>query len=129
MLAEYFFDIGAEIKRYSDEDRNLYQFRRPVPFCRQFRFDCDNPKLSFDGDHVVLDISKPYRDPARYPIDFFVVVDGALHIVPVEALKEGRIAGGELPKWRARLADGDRLPAEFRGRFGRQEGAVNQPMT
>ena len=116
LLAEYFFDIGAEIRRYSDEGRNLYQFRRAKPFSRHFRFDCDNAKFAFDGDQVVFDIGPLYRDTARHPIDFFVVIDAALHIVPVEALSEGRIARAELAKWRARLSDGERLPAEFRAR-------------
>ena len=129
LLAEYFLDIGAEIKRYSDEGRNLYQFRRVRPFSRHFRFDCDNPKFAFDGDHAVFDIGPLYRDAARYPIDLFVVIGAALHIVPVEALSEGRIARADLGKWRARLSDGERLPAEFRARFAREAIAVNQPMT
>ena len=129
MLAEYFFDIIAEIRRFADEDRVLFQFRRLRAFCRHFRFDCDNPKMKIDDEGIVIEIDALYRDKARYPIDFFFVLDGALHIVPVEALNEGRLATAEFAKWRARLSDGEKLPAEFGVRFGRHQDVVGQPMT
>ena len=129
LFAEMFCDLVAEIKRFSDEDRILYQFRRRPPFNRHFRFDCDNPKASFDGDHVRFEIGERYRDPARYAIDFYVVLDDVLHIIPVEALKEGKIARAELPKWEARTPDALSLPASFRTRFAREKIVVGQPMT
>ena len=49
MLVRYFADIVAEIKRFGDEDCNLYQFRPKYAFNRHFRFDCDNPKTQTDG--------------------------------------------------------------------------------
>jgi hypothetical protein len=128
LLNEYFEDIVGEIKRYSDEGRSLYQFRRAKPFCRHFRLDCDNPKWSLQGERVVIEIGPRFRDPARCPIDFFLVFDDVLHIVPVEALVEGGIARAELTKWRARLGDGQALPAEFRARFSHPQAAINQPM-
>jgi hypothetical protein len=129
MLAEMFADLVAEVKRFSDEDRILYQFRRKGAFNRHFRFDCDNPKAAFDGDHVEFEIGERYRDPARHAIDFFVVLEDFLHIVPVEALKDGRIARADLPKWRARTEDHQSLPAAFRTRFAREKIVVGQPMT
>lgn len=129
MLNEYFFDVTGEIRRFADEDRVLYQFRRPRPFGRHFRFDCDNPKLKQDDDGVTIEIAPLYRDKARFPIDFFFVLDHALHIAPVEALNEGRIRRADLDKWRARLGEGEKLPAEFAIRFGRHQDVVGQPMT
>jgi hypothetical protein len=124
-----FCDLVAEIKRFSDEDRILYQFRRRPPFNRHFRFDCDNPKVNYEADYVEFEIGERYRDPARYAIDFYVVLDDVLHIVPVEALKDGRIARAELPKWEARTPDAVSLPASFRTRFAREKIVVGQPMT
>lgn len=129
VLAEYFFDVVAEIKRFADEDRILFQFRRPAPFNRHFRFDCDNPKLEVAGGVMRFEIPAPHRDPARYPIDFFVVHDGALHIVPVEATKDGALALSELARWRAQAPDALSLPAGFRARFAREVMVVGQPMT
>jgi len=128
MLAEFFFDIVAEIKRFSDEDRILYQFRRSAPFNRHFRFDCDNPKIAFESDRLIFEMGERYRDPGRYPIDFFAVLDDVLHIVPVEALVDGSIARDELQRWRARSLDGFSLPASFRTRFAREKIVVGQPM-
>jgi hypothetical protein len=129
MFAEMFFDLSGEIRRYADEGRTLYQFRRHGDFNRHFRFDCDNPKATFDGDHVEIEIGAPYRDSARYAIDFYATLDAVLHIIPVEALKGGKIARAELPKWEVRTPDAQSLPAAFRTRFGRLKPAINQPMT
>lgn len=129
MLAEYFFDVVAEIKRFADEDRILYQFRRPSPFNRHFRFDCDNPKSAIADGVLAFEIPPAHGDPARYPIDFFLVHEQALHIVPVEATREGRIALDALPRWRARVPDDLSLPASFRPRFAREVMVVGQPMT
>lgn len=129
MLAQYFYDIIAEMRAFSDEGRAPYQFRRTFAFNRHFRFDCDNPRTRQDDTALAIEIGAPYRDAARYPIDFFLLHGDALHIVPVEALSEGRLPLAELPRWRARLADGVTLPAAFRARFGHEAAAVNQPMT
>ena len=129
MLAEFFVDLVAEIKRFSDEDRILYQFRRRAPFNRHFRFDCDNPKANYDSEFVAFEIGERYRDPARTPIDFFAVLDDVFHIIPVEALKDGRIDCRDLPKWRARGIENLCLPASFRTRFAREKIVVGQPMT
>jgi hypothetical protein len=129
MLSEFFFDTVAEIKRFSDEDRILYQFRRSSPFNRHFRFDCDNPKITLEGEWVRFEIGERYRDATRYPIDFYLALDDGLHIVPVEALQNGAIVRDELPKWRARTSDGSSLPASFRTRFAREKIIVGQPMT
>ena len=129
MLAEYFFDIVAEIKRFADEDRVLYQFQRKHPFNRYFRFDCDNPKTRIGGDAMEIETGPGYRETARYPIDFFIVHGDALHIVPVEALSEGKLPLAQLGRWRARMPDGATLPASFRWRFSRETVVIGQPMT
>jgi hypothetical protein len=129
MLAEYFFDIAGEIKRFADEDRVLYQFQRKQPFNRHFRFDCDNPKTRSEGDALEVQTGPAYRDAALHPIDFFIVHADALHIVPAEALNAGRLPLAQLERWRARTPDGTALPASFRWRFSRETMVVGQPMT
>ncbi len=129
MLSQYFFDISGELKRYFDEDRVLYQFRRTSRFNRHARFDCDNPKTEVEGEFLRVEISPLYRDATLYPIDFFIVFRDVLHIIPVEALTDGALPFADLDKWRARTPDGITLPASFRQRFGRETAAINQPMT
>lgn len=129
MLVQYFSDIVGEIRRFADEDRVLYQFRRIFQFSRHFRFDCDNPRFTLDGERCRFDLGERYGSATCYPIDFFVVIDDALHIIPVEALDDFALPLVELPRWRARLADGRTLPAHFRFRFGREAVVVGQPMT
>nr|WP_294519074.1 hypothetical protein [uncultured Rhodopila sp.] len=129
MLSQYFFDITGELKRFFDEDRVLYQFRRTGRFNRHARFDCDNPKTEIEGDFLQIEISPLYRDATLYPIDFFVVHRDVLYIIPVEALTDSALPLAELDKWRARTPDGITLPASFRQRFGREVAAINQPMT
>jgi hypothetical protein len=129
MLAEYFGDIVGEIKRFADEDRILYQFRKRYAFNRHFRLECDNPRTEIASDRLMFEIGDRIREPARYPIDFFVVHDDLLHIVPVETLKDGGMPLDVLPAWRARTPDGLSLPYEFRSRFARERIVVGQPMT
>ena len=129
MLTQYYFDIVAEIRRFHDEDRILYQFRRKFIFNRHFRFDCDNPKTQFDEDALVIEIGAAHENPALYPIDFYVEVGNSLHIIPVEALVKCRLPLGDLAKWRVRGAGANTLPADFRLRFGREVMVVGQPMT
>ncbi|AWJ93204.1 hypothetical protein Sp245p_25590 (plasmid) [Azospirillum baldaniorum] len=128
MLSQHFTDIVAEIKRFADEDRILYQFRPRAFFNRHYRFDCDNPKHRIDGDCLRIEIGPLYADPVRHPIDFFVAVDEVLHIVPAEALTDGAIALTDLPRWRARTPDGQTLPAHLRTRFGRETMIAGLPM-
>ena len=66
MLTQYFLDIVAETKKFADEDRVLYQFRRKYDFNRHFRFDCDNPKFAFDGDQLVFEIGRAL--PGQIPL-------------------------------------------------------------
>jgi hypothetical protein len=129
MLAEYFLDISGEIKRFADEDRVLYQFQRRHPFNRHFRFDCDNPKTLVADGVLEIEVGPAYRAAALYPIDFFIVHDDALHIVPAEALDAGKLPLAQLERWCARLPDGVSLPAHFRWRFSREAQVIGQPMT
>lgn len=129
MMAEYYFDIIAEIKRFEDEGRALYQFQRTKFFSRHFRFECDNPRINRLADEYEFVIGAAHPGTARFPIDFFVEIEDGLHIVPSEALQENRISTTNLTKWKAVTPDGTTLPASFRMRFGREVHEVNQPMT
>ena len=129
MLAQYFVDIVAEIKGFNDEDRILYQFNQRLPINRHFRFDSDNPAYRVEAGMLQLEIGKRYADPLRYPVDFYLVFDGRLHVIPVEALRQGCLPLAELARWQARTEDGLRLPERFRTRFGREENVVGLPMT
>ncbi len=129
LLWQYFVDIVAEIRKFADEDRILYQFRSPGYFNRHFRLDCDNPRFAVVDGGYRFEISPPYADPLRYPIDFFVSLQDGLHIVPVEALQAGWLASAELSRWRVRDPYGTELPSRFRHRFGREVMVVGLPMT
>lgn len=131
LLLQYFFDLVGEIRKFADEDRVLFQFRQTFPFFnRHFRYDCDNPKVQAGAERWQIEISPRYRDPVRYPIDFYLSLDHGLCIVPVEALAaDSSLAVAELPRWQARLPDGGLLPATFAQRFSREEMIVGLPMT
>jgi len=130
LLMQYFFDIVGEIRKFSDEDRVLYQFARPYPyFNRNFRFDCDNPKLKQEADYWEFEIAPQHRDCIRYPIDFYVQGNNGLFIIPVEALKDCRIPVGQLDRWLARTGPDGALPAAFAMRFSREDMIVGLPMT
>lgn len=129
VLTQYFTDIVAEIHKFADEDRVLYQYRPRFPwFNRHFRLDCDNPRYELDVDAIRFEIGAAFTDPVRYPIDFFLPLTEGLHIIPVEALKDGQLATAELPRWRVRDGN-DELPSHFRMRFGRELMVVGLPMT
>ncbi|MDR3324195.1 MAG: hypothetical protein LBS89_08340, partial [Zoogloeaceae bacterium] len=102
-------------------------------FNRHFRFDCDNPKWEQEEGNWRIDIGAKYRDPARYPIDFYLLTEDALSIVPVEALKDGVLPAAECSRWLAKnvtgSAEGGILPAEFAMRFSREDMVVGLPMT
>ena len=70
----------------------LYQFQRKQPFNRHLRFDCDNPKTLVSDGVLEIETGPAYRAAALYPIDFFIVHDDALHIVPAEALTRRQAA-------------------------------------
>ncbi len=118
MLMEYFADIVGEIKSFADEDRVLFQFRRKYQFGRTLRLDCDSPRFSSEAGRICFEIGDNFANGARYPIDIFVVIDAALHIIPIEALTDFSLSEEDLPKWRARTEQAA-LPSTFRARFGR----------
>ena len=129
MLLRYYADIVGEVKRFSDEGRSLFQFRDPLRLNRHLRLDCDTGRVRIIDDICRFDISEASRDAARFPIDFFVVIRDALHIIPVEALTDGAIAVADLPRWRARGTDGAVLPASFAMRFAHEIMPTDVPMT
>lgn len=129
MLGEYYFDLIGEIRQFSDENRGLYQFQRPLRLNRHFRLDCDNPRWCDEGDAITFLMPDRFTDPSKYPIDLFVEIDRTLRIVPIEALSAGRLSREKLDMWRARLDNKGRLPSAFRSRFGHDVVAVNQPMS
>lgn len=129
MMLRYWADIADEIRWYYDEDRVLFQFRDPLGLDRHARFDCDNPRITVEAEALRFDFGPAGGAGARRPIDFFVVHDGRLHIVPSEALTDRALPLAELPRWRARLPDGLTLPACFRQRFTREVMVQGLPMT
>lgn len=129
LLLQYFSDLVIEIRKFADEDRVLYQFRPPFSFFnRHSRFDCDNPKVTYAEDRLSIEVGRLHQDPVRYPIDFYLELDDALYILPVEALKDFSITRQALAAWRAATA-GKVLPAHFAQRFGREDMIVGLPMT
>ena len=128
IIQQYFADIVVEIKRFNDVDRVLYQFHKKLYFNRHFRYDCDNPKFEITETHCKFEIGPMYRNPAIYPIDFFLEMTGKMYIIPVEALIDGDIALDQLPKWEAKIPNAT-LPASFRSRFGREVMIPGLPMT
>jgi hypothetical protein len=119
----------AEIHKFADEDRILYQFHHPAFFNRHFRYDCDNPHWLAEPEYFEFQINTVHKNAILYPIDFYVMYDEQLHIVPVEALRDRRLPKDQLPAWRARCRDGASLPSHFRRRFVRELMVVGQPMT
>ena len=128
IFQQYFADIVTEIKRFNDVDRVLYQFHKKLFFNRHYRYDCDNPKFDIDETRCKFDIGPMYRNPAIYPIDFYLEVTGQMYIIPVEVLNDGVILLVDLPKWKAKL-ETTTLPASFRSRFGREVMIPGLPMT
>ena len=129
ILVQYFTDIVAEVKGFSDEDRILFQFRQTMPINRHFRFDSDNPRYQVEDDMLVIDMGKMHTNTDRYPIDFYLSYKDALHIIPVEALKQGKLPIEQLSRWQIKPEDGLKLPERFRARFGRVKNVVGLPMT
>jgi len=129
MLSQYFTDLVTEIRKFSDEDRVLFQFQQKVYFNRHFRFDCDNHRLRREDESYIFDIGKLHENAAIYPIDFFTVLGGTLYIVPVEAVHNGRVQADQMDPWKARCPDKVSLPAAYRERFGREHMIVGLPMT
>ena len=129
ILMQYYVDIVAEIKGFADEDRVLYQFRKKYEFNRHFRFDCENATFTDHGEHYSVDIGKFHDDGIRYPIDFFVIANGVLHIIPVEALTNKTLPVADLAQWRARVEADNALPPHFRMRFAHVPVVSGYPMT
>ncbi len=129
VLTQYFSDIVAEIRKFADEDRVLFQFRPKLPwFNRHFRLDCDNPRFQDHGEHLHFELGRSYTDPGRNPLDFFLQINDVLYIVPIEALEHDRISKSALPAWQAKIAGKD-MPAAFRMRFSRELIDTGLPMT
>ena len=129
-LGQHFTDVVQEVKKFADEDRILYQFQHRKYFNRHFRLDCDNPRIQRKDEGYVFEVGRLYENSAVYPIDFYVVLNDTLHIVPAEALQPGGyITHTELRRWHARCSDQASLPATFKHRFGRERMVVGLPMT
>ncbi|SEI48956.1 hypothetical protein SAMN04244579_00805 [Azotobacter beijerinckii] len=130
LFGQYYADIVAEIRAFADDDRVLFQFRHKGWFNRHLRLDCDTPRLRLEEDgHYCIDLGKYGENAARHPIDFYISLDSRLYIVPVEALKAGRLAAAELARWQARTDAEARLPDAFRLRFAHEKNVVGLPMT
>lgn len=101
LLSQYYADAADEVRRFFDEDGVLLVFRPPPPFDRHRRLRCGNPRTRVEGADLVVEIGEYHQARGR-AIDFYALVHGALHIVPSEALRDGRLPLAELPRWRAR---------------------------
>lgn len=101
MLMQYFQDIVSEIRAFEDEDRALFQFRQTLHFNRHLRLLCTNPIYALRDDHYCFTVPEAWQDR---PIDFCFLACDALHIVPVEALRDYRLPRTDLAAWRLRGA-------------------------
>lgn len=102
MLSEYYDDIVDEILYLSDEDGTALNYRKRLAFNRHFRFQCCTAKYRLTEDRLVIDIGERYADKQRWPIDFYLMLEGAFHIIPCEALTDNAIRREDLPRWRVR---------------------------
>jgi hypothetical protein len=100
-----------------------------MPINRHFRFDNDNPRYKVEDDTLVIDMGKMHTNADRYPIDFYLSYKDVMHIIPVEALKLGKMPLEQVSRWQIRNMDELKLPARFRARFGRVKNVVGLPMT
>jgi hypothetical protein len=129
LLSQYYADITNEIKKFQDEDADILRFRKQCEFNRHFRLDCGNPKYAIVGDHLVFEIIDSFYDPLRYPIDFFVMVDEELHVIPIEALTHKKLPIQELPVWKARTLDGKNASSQLHLEFGFETLSNGGPMS
>jgi len=129
LLSQYYADMVAEVKKFHDEDADLLRFYNRYQFNRHFRFDCGNPKFVVQGDQLVFDIADSYCNPLLYPIDFYVTVDDALHIIPMEALKQNRLPMAGLPGWRQLVIDSNLATAQQEIKFGHESVSNGGPMS
>ncbi|MGE4559948.1 MAG: hypothetical protein AB7E77_07095 [Desulfobulbus sp.] len=113
MLAEYYEDAANEIKYLSDEIGSVQQFRKTMVFNRHHRLRCGSARYTLTADALEIDVGPRYANSFLYPIDFFLLVDGVFHIVPAEALEEGRLPRKQLVDWQVRMPAPDAGPPEY----------------
>ncbi|MBM9614110.1 hypothetical protein JWJ90_07395 [Desulfobulbus rhabdoformis] len=103
MLGQYYEDAANEIKYLSDEIGSVQQFRKKMFFNRHHRLRCGSARYSLTSDSLVIDVGPRYANSFLYPIDFFLQVDGIFHIIPAEALEEGKLPREQLADWQVRI--------------------------
>jgi hypothetical protein len=101
MLSSYYIDINDQIRDFHDEDCDVLVFRTKFTINRHFRFASGNAKFVFDGGFVSFEIDEFHKNAGVFPIDFYFDFDQELHIVPVEALDNGKLPVSELTNWKA----------------------------
>jgi len=129
LLSQYYADITNEIKKFHDEDADVLRFRKKYEFNRYFRLDCGNPKYVIKDGQIVFEIADPFYNPQSYPIDFFVMVNEELHVIPVEALTDKKLSLSELPDWKARVIDGKSASSQLHLEFGYETVSNGGPMS
>lgn len=129
LLSQYYSDITNELKKFHDEDADILRFRKKFEFNRHFRLDCGNPRYTARGARLAFEIMDSFNDPVRYPIDFFIMVDGELYIIPVEALIQKELPLEELASWKARVIDGKMGSSQLQLEFGYENLSDGGPMS
>ena len=129
LLAEYFDDIVGEIKRYSDEGRSLYQFRRaeavlpPFPArLRQSEVELSTATRSSSRSARAIAIPRAARSTSSS--------SSTARCTSFRSRRWTRAASrrADLPKWRARLGDGARCRPSSAPASAIRRTPINQPM-
>jgi len=107
MLSAYYRDVVASISFFCDEVGNLYQFHSDFLMNRHLRLLGGNAEFKIEGDFMIFQLEEMLKDPSRYPIDFYFQVYRKLHVLPVEALTDGKLPITELPRWLVKGAHHD----------------------
>lgn len=113
-LSQHYEDILAEVRYLSDEDGSVLHFRKPFYFNRHFRFRCCTARFRFGPEHLEIDMGERFLDKGRFPLDFYLMIEGDFYIIPCEVMDDGKIARDALPQWKVRRPD----PAEGLPEFG-----------
>ena len=128
LLSQYYVDLATEVKKFHDEDADLMRFHNRYQFNRHVRFDCGSPKYVIQGERLVFELADSYCNPLRYPIDFFILVEDQLHIIPIEALQDKGLPLAELPRWREQKIDANQASAQWLLKFGHKTTSNGGPM-
>ncbi|HMA65593.1 MAG TPA: hypothetical protein VKO63_10360, partial [Chitinispirillaceae bacterium] len=102
MLETYYRDISDQIDNMNDEDNDLQVFRPSITMNRHYRCVCGNAAYKVADGYIEFQMDPIYRDKGKYPLDYYILYNQILHIIPVEALIDDRLILTELHRWQAR---------------------------